>query len=495
MNIQEATPIELTAEERAMLESMVRSPKTEQRLAKRAQVVLLAADRMSTRQIARTVGFSIGKASQWRIRFARDRVAGLQDKPRPGSKPTYTAQTGRRILAQLDEAPPTGYARWTAPLLSEALGDVSDQYIWRFLRAQKIDLSGRKSWCESPDPEFAAKAAEIIGLYLDPPDKAVVLAVDEKPSIQALERKQGYLKLANGRSLVGHGHTYTRHGTTTLFAALEVATGSVTTAHYRRRRRVEFLDFMNRLVAAYPGRELSDGGRDHWDDHRGNRHSCSHATIFDTLLFVRWALLMGCAPSKSIGCARPLKMRGPSSRQFGPSNASPAAERKARETTSRNPTAFVSCSSRAAMLTVSPRTVNSSRVSSPTTPQNASPACTPMPSASNSLPPVARGSGGHAPGVPASKALAQVSARRASSGRGDGKPNTSIAESPTNLSTTPSHRLAVAITKRRKSVSNWPVAAGSIVSARPAKPRMSTNITATVWRRPSRNAVKPLSAS
>jgi transposase len=173
-----------------------------------------------------------------------------------GSKPTYTAQSGRRILAQLDEAPPTGYARWTAPLLSDALGDVSDQYIWRFLRAQKIDLSGRKSWCESPDPAFAAKAAEIVGLYLDPPDKAVVLAVDEKPSIQALERKQGYLKLANGRSLVGHGHTDTRHGTTTLFAALEVATGSITTAHYRRRRRVEFLDFMNRLVAAYPGREL-----------------------------------------------------------------------------------------------------------------------------------------------------------------------------------------------------------------------------------------------
>lgn len=132
------------------------------------------------------------------------------------------------------------------------LGDVSDQYIWRFLRAQKIDLSGRKSWYESPDPAFAAKAAEIVGLYLDPPDRAVVLAVDEKPSIQALERKQGYLKLANGRSLVGHGHTYTRHGTTTLFAALEVATGADRAAHYRRRRRVEFLDFMNRLVVAYP---------------------------------------------------------------------------------------------------------------------------------------------------------------------------------------------------------------------------------------------------
>src|SRR3972149_2763909 len=96
MNIQEATPISLTAEERAVLEGMVRSPKTEQRLAKRARVVLLAADHVSTRQIARTVGLSIGKVSQWRVRFARDRLAGLQDKPRPRPKPLYTAATRRR---------------------------------------------------------------------------------------------------------------------------------------------------------------------------------------------------------------------------------------------------------------------------------------------------------------------------------------------------------------------------------------------------------------
>ena len=90
------------------------------------------------------------------------------------------------------------------------------QYVWRFLRAQKIDLAARKSWCESNDPQFAAKAAEIVGLYLDPPDGALVLAVDEKPSIQALERAQGYLKLPNGRALTGHSHDYKRHGTTTL---------------------------------------------------------------------------------------------------------------------------------------------------------------------------------------------------------------------------------------------------------------------------------------
>jgi hypothetical protein len=126
------------------------------------------------------------------------------------------------------------------------------QYVWRFLRAHKIDLSARKSWCESNDPDFAAKAAEIVGLYLSPPENAIVICVDEKPSIQALERAQGYLKFPNGRALSGQSHDYKRHGTSTLFAALEVATGKVITAHKRRRRRIEFLDFMNEIAAAYP---------------------------------------------------------------------------------------------------------------------------------------------------------------------------------------------------------------------------------------------------
>ena len=111
--------------------------------------------------------------------------------------------------------------------------------IWRFLRAQKIDLSGRKSWCESHDPEFVAKAAEveprgspaIVGLCMAPPGHTVVRSVDEKPSIQALERAQGYLKLPTGRAMTGQSHDYKRHGTTTLFAALEVATGKGTGRH------------------------------------------------------------------------------------------------------------------------------------------------------------------------------------------------------------------------------------------------------------------------
>ena len=246
----------LTEEERAVLESMVRSPKTAQGMSARARMVLLAAEGRSTRSIAAALGTWPGRVSRWRKRFARERMAGLSDRPRPGAKRKYDAEIGRRILAFLDTAPPAGFARWTAPLLAQALGDVSDQYIWRFLRRHKIDLSGRKSWCQSNDPEFVAKAAEIVGLYLDPPEDAIVLAVDEKPHIQALERAQGYLKLANGRSLIGHGHTYKRHGTTTLFAALDVATGEVQARHYKRRRRREFLDFMNRVVASHPEREI-----------------------------------------------------------------------------------------------------------------------------------------------------------------------------------------------------------------------------------------------
>jgi hypothetical protein len=136
------------------------------------------------------------------------------------------------------------------------LADVDVQYVWRFLREHNIDLAARKSWCESNDPAFVTKAADVVGLYVDPPAKAIVLCVDEKPSIQALERAQGYLKLPNGRALTGQSHDYTRHGTTTLFAALEVATGRIMAAHSKRRRRIEFLGFMNSVVAAFPDREL-----------------------------------------------------------------------------------------------------------------------------------------------------------------------------------------------------------------------------------------------
>ena len=254
--IPEAREVRLTAKLRKVLEARCRAASTPQGDVKRARIVLLAADGRSTRSIAKEVGVQPRIVSKWRHRFADHGLAGLSDLPRPAKQAIYGQATNKRILALLDKPPPAGYARWTGPLLAKALKDVDVQYVWRFLREHNIDLAGRKSWCESNDPQFAAKAADVVGLYIDPPAKAIVLCVDEKPSIQALERAQGYLKLPNGRALTGQSHDYKRHGTTTLFAALEVASGQIIAEHSKRRRRVEFLGFMNRLVAAFPGREL-----------------------------------------------------------------------------------------------------------------------------------------------------------------------------------------------------------------------------------------------
>jgi len=253
---RQATPIKLTDEDRSTLERWIRSSKAEQRIVLRARIILEAAKGTSTFTIASEIGTRPATVSKWRNRFAREGLAGLQDVPRPGKPKQYDAVVERRILALLDEPSPMGYATWNGRLLSEALRDVSTHQVWRVLRRHGIHLQRRRSWCISTDPEFAPKAADIVGLYLDPPENALVFCVDEKPAIQALERAQGYLRLPNGQAVLGFGHEYRRHGTTTLFAALNIVTGQVKAGHYKRRRRREFLDFMNGLVADYPDREI-----------------------------------------------------------------------------------------------------------------------------------------------------------------------------------------------------------------------------------------------
>ena len=249
------TPI-LSSDEQQHLHRVVRSSKSARRDIFRAQIVLDAAAGGSNEVIAHTRHTRAATVSKWRNRFLRDRLAGLLDAPRSGKPADYDAVSERRILQQLDASPPAGYARWNGSLLSRALGDVSPHHVWRVLRRHGLSLQRRRSWCVSTDPCFAQKAADVVGLYLNPPHNALVLSVDEKPHIQALERAQGWLKLPNGKALTGFSQDYKRHGTTTLFTALEVTTGLVRAGHYRRRRRVEFLDFMNRLLAAYPNRTL-----------------------------------------------------------------------------------------------------------------------------------------------------------------------------------------------------------------------------------------------
>lgn len=253
---RQAVAVTVTAEEKEVLQSWVRGTTTEQRLVQRARIILAAAEGQSTQGIARRERVRPAMVSKWRGRFARKGLRALHDAARSGAPAHYDRETTYRILDKLDERPPRGHATWTGGLLAEALGDVSPHQVWRVLRTQRIHLRRRRSWCISTDPEFAPKAADIVGLYLNPPQNAVVLSVDEKPHIQALERAQGYLRLPDGRAVTGFSHEYKRHGTTTLFAALNVLTGMVFATHTRRRRRREFLEFMNAVVARYPGREI-----------------------------------------------------------------------------------------------------------------------------------------------------------------------------------------------------------------------------------------------
>jgi transposase len=252
------TPIILSQEERRQLDGMISRPKAEARYVERARIILWASEGLSNKEIAHRLDTRLARVSVWRTRFYREGLEGLHDAPRLGRPPLERSQTLRpKLLAKLDEQPPEGFARWNGRLLAKALGEgVTADHVWAELRDLGISLERRRSWCASTDPNFTAKAADIVGLYLAPPVNAVVLCVDEKPCIQALERAQGWLKMPNGKALTGFAHEYKRHGTTTLFAALETATGQVHGKFYKRKRRDEFLDFVNGLVAAYPGREL-----------------------------------------------------------------------------------------------------------------------------------------------------------------------------------------------------------------------------------------------
>jgi transposase len=222
----------------------------------RAKFVLLAHEGKTNEQIAEQLDTRTARVSRWCRRFGKDRLAGLSDAARPGKPAHYGKATERRVLCLLDERPPKGYSQWNGNRLAEALGGVSKAQVWRILRRHGISLQRKRSWCISTDADFGPKAADVVGLYLNPPENALVLSVDEKPSMQALERAQGYLRLPDGKAVNGYSHCYKRHGATTLFAALEVTTGLVKTAHYQRRRRREFLDFMNEIVAGHADREV-----------------------------------------------------------------------------------------------------------------------------------------------------------------------------------------------------------------------------------------------
>jgi transposase len=225
-------------------------------MVERARIILLADEGRTNEQIASALETRTARVSKWRQRFGAKRLAGLADAARSGKPAKYDQDTEKSVLRLLAEPPPKGYSQWNGRLLAEALPNISKDQVWRILRRHDICLERRRSWCISTDPEFGPKAVDIVGLYLNPPANAVVISVDEKPSIPALKPAQGYVRLPDGKAVNGFSLKDRRRGATTLFAALEAATGQAKTAHDRPRRRREFLDFLNEIAVANPNREV-----------------------------------------------------------------------------------------------------------------------------------------------------------------------------------------------------------------------------------------------
>ena len=246
-----AIALSCTAEQRAELMALARSRTEEARLVERAKIVLACLEGKRNDAVGCELGVRPNTVGLWRRRFAAAGLVGLRDRVRPGKTPKYGADLRLRVLRQLELPPPKGSASWDGASVAAALG-VSDDAIWRLLRKEGVQLRRRRSWCVSTDQQFAAKAADIIGLYLNPPEHALVLSVDEKPTIQALERARGYVLTSSGKVVQGLKSTYKRHGTVNLFAALEVATGLIRGKTTQTKKRVDFQAFMTELVAEHP---------------------------------------------------------------------------------------------------------------------------------------------------------------------------------------------------------------------------------------------------
>jgi transposase len=201
-----APRVELTEAEQHQLQALLRRTTIPLRTLQRARILLGAAAGQENQALAATLKLRPATVGKVRQRFVAQRLGALADAPRSGRKRKYNEATQARILTALDAPQPKGYARWNGSLLAAQLGDVPDHQVWRVLRQRGISLQRRRSWCVSTDPEFDRKAAEIVGLYLAAPVNAVVICVDEKPHIQALERAQGWRRLPNGRALTGFAH-------------------------------------------------------------------------------------------------------------------------------------------------------------------------------------------------------------------------------------------------------------------------------------------------
>jgi len=241
----------LSDAERETLQNWARRPKSAQALALRARMILRCAEGLTNTQVAGLAQVRIATVGKWRQRFVERRLDGLLDEPRPGAPRKVSDADVERALAMTLESTPKDATHWSTRSLAKESG-LSRSTVGRIWRAFALQPHRSETFKLSKDPLFIDKVRDIVGLYMDPPDRALVLCVDEKSQIQALNRTQPLLPMRPGQ-IERRTHDYKRHGTTSLFAALDVATGTVIGELHRRHRSAEFRKFLDTIDDAVPG--------------------------------------------------------------------------------------------------------------------------------------------------------------------------------------------------------------------------------------------------
>jgi transposase len=242
--------LKLTENERESLSQWMRRPKSAQALAQRARIILACAEGLNNTQVGDRLHLTVQTVGKWRSRFVQKRLDGLLDEVRPGTSQRLTDKEVEEVLAMTLESTPKDATHWSTRSMAQACG-LSHMSVHRIWQAFALAPHRSETFKLSKDPLFIEKVRDIVGLYLNPPHKALVLCVDEKSQIQALDRSQPVLPMRPGQA-ERRSHDYTRHGTTSLFAALEAKSGKVIGQLHRRHRSVEFRQFLDQIEAAVP---------------------------------------------------------------------------------------------------------------------------------------------------------------------------------------------------------------------------------------------------
>jgi transposase len=243
-------PLVLTTDERRRLESLAHRARSRPWIARRARIILACADGLDNKTVARRLRVAPATVGTWRARFLEARVDGLYDEPRPGAPRRITDEQIEQVIIRTLETTPIGATQWSTRDMAKA-AHLSRPTIHRIWRAFGLQPHRSETFKLSPDPLLIDKVRDIVGLYIDPPQHAIVLCVDEKPQIQALNRTAPLLPMQPGQA-ERRTHDYKRHGTTSLFAALNVKTGHVVGEIHRRHRSIEFRKFLDRIEASVP---------------------------------------------------------------------------------------------------------------------------------------------------------------------------------------------------------------------------------------------------